>query len=74
LILLCIAGQRKLSDHASILKFIEENWRLQPLSDRSRDKLPNPIATARNPYVPLNRPAIGDLMGMFHFDRMHEEN
>ncbi len=27
-------------DHVSILKFIERNWRLQPLSTRSRDNLP----------------------------------
>ena len=30
------------SDHASILKFIEYNWGLKPLSSRSRDNLPNP--------------------------------
>jgi phospholipase C len=55
-------------DHTSILKFIEANWGLAPLSDRSRDRLPNPIADVGNPYVPLNRPAIGDLMNLFDFD------
>src|SRR5207248_1227629 len=40
------------SDHASILKFIERNWGLGPLSARSRDRLPNPIANERDPYVP----------------------
>ena len=55
------------TDHASILKFIEQNWGLKPLSDRSRDNLPNPVAADDNPYVPLNRPAIGDLMDMFNF-------
>jgi phospholipase C len=54
-------------DHVSILKFIERNWGLQPLSIRSRDNLPNPVADKSNPYVPLNMPAIGDLMEMFHF-------
>jgi phospholipase C len=54
-------------DHASILKFIERNWGLQPLSARSRDNLPNPAMDSHNPYVPLNRPAIGDLMDMFDF-------
>ena len=54
-------------DHASILKFIERNWSLQPLSGRSRDNLPNPAMDSRNPYVPLNRPSIGDLMEMFDF-------
>ncbi|MGI8904780.1 MAG: alkaline phosphatase family protein [Solirubrobacteraceae bacterium] len=47
-------------DHVSLLKFIERNWRLGPLSGRSLDRLPNPTAAA-NPYVPGNRPAIGDL-------------
>jgi phospholipase C len=28
------------SDHGSILKFIEANWGLRPLSARSRDNLP----------------------------------
>ena len=55
------------TDHISILKFIERNWGLAPLSDRSRDNLPNPISNARNPYVPANRPAIGDLMSLFDF-------
>jgi acid phosphatase len=54
-------------DHASILKFIERNWRLAPLSKRSRDNLPNPLADPADPYVPANRPAIGDLMNLFDF-------
>ncbi|MGJ0506230.1 MAG: alkaline phosphatase family protein [Methylocystis sp.] len=56
------------ADHASILKFIERNWSVAPLSNRSRDNLPNP-QTGDNPYVPLNRPAIGDLWSMFQFDQ-----
>ena len=32
------------ADHASVLKFIERNWGLTPLSARSRDNLPNPVA------------------------------
>jgi phospholipase C len=55
------------TDHVSILKFIEANWRLGPLSARSRDRLPNPIADPADPYVPANRPAIGDLMSLFQF-------
>ncbi|MBF8292256.1 MAG: hypothetical protein HW392_1083, partial [Steroidobacteraceae bacterium] len=27
------------------------------------------IHTARDPYVPVNRPAIGDLTGLFDFTR-----
>jgi phospholipase C len=55
------------ADHASILKFIEWNWNLAPLSERSRDNLPNPVTAARTPYVPTNGPAIGDLRNMFDF-------
>jgi acid phosphatase len=55
------------TDHVSILKFIEANWKLQPLSSRSRDHLPNPIANSANPYLPANPPAIGDLMSLFAF-------
>jgi phospholipase C len=43
------------------------NWGLSPLSPRSRDNLPNPVASAADPYVPQNRPAIGDLANMFGF-------
>ena len=57
------------TDHVSILKFIERNWDLRPLTDRSRDNLPNPKADEDNPYVPVNSPAIGDLFDMFDFDR-----
>ncbi len=59
------------SDHVSILKFIEANWKLPAISARSRDNLPNPVQTAGNPYVPTNSPALGDLMGMFKFDHDH---
>ena len=55
-------------DHVSILKFIERNWHLPTVSSRSRDNLPNPV-TGDNPYRPTNRPAIGDLMSLFDFDR-----
>ena len=55
------------ADHASILKFIEYNWRLPPLSSRSRDNLPNPTPSADSPYVPTNSPAIGDLRTLFNF-------
>jgi acid phosphatase len=54
-------------DHASVLKFIERNWRLPPLSTRSRDNLPNPVTLVQNPYEPINTPAVGDLMSMFDF-------
>jgi phospholipase C len=55
------------TDHVSILKFIERNWNLQPVTGRSRDNLPNPRTTEANPYVPMNGPAIGDLWDMFDF-------
>jgi len=55
------------TDHASLLKFIERNWRLRPLSGRSLDNLPNPRSRHRNPYVPVNRPSIGDMFDYFDF-------
>jgi len=55
------------TDHVSILKFIEANWHLTPVSSRSRDNFPNPTATKANPYVPTNSPAIGNLMDLFTF-------
>jgi phospholipase C len=54
-------------DHVSITKFIERNFRLGPLTSRSRDNLPNPKASKENPYVPLNSPAIDDLFSAFNF-------
>ncbi|MGB8542316.1 MAG: alkaline phosphatase family protein [Candidatus Acidiferrales bacterium] len=56
------------ADHVSILKFIERNWNLPPVSKRSRDNFPNPFALPENPYVPLNSPAISDLFELFNFD------
>ena len=57
------------TDHVSILKFIESNWKLKPLTDRSRDNLPNPRVDAGNPYVPTNSPAIGNMMDIFNFSK-----
>jgi phospholipase C len=56
------------SDHVSILKFIERNWNLGPVTSRSRDNFPNPITLPFNPYVPLNGPAISDLFELFDFN------
>jgi acid phosphatase len=56
------------ADHASVLKFIEANWKLPPMSPRSRDNLPNPVVAAHDPYKPVNGPAIGNLMNLFDFD------
>jgi phospholipase C len=57
------------ADHASIVKFIEHNWDLKPLTARSRDNLPNPRTLKDDPYVPVNMPAIDDLFSMFKFGR-----
>jgi phospholipase C len=54
------------ADHVSILKFIERNWYLNPITARSRD-LPNPTSVPSNPYVPTNSPAISDLFDLFQF-------
>jgi phospholipase C len=56
-------------DHVSILKFIERNWNLKPLTNRSRDNLPNPTVKKANPYVPTNSPALADLFDAFDFDK-----
>jgi phospholipase C len=55
------------ADHVSLLKFIERNWKLRPLTDRSRDNLPNPKMRDDEPYVPKNMPALSDLFDMFDF-------
>jgi phospholipase C len=55
------------NDHVSILKFIEYNWNLPPITNRSFDNLPNPIPSQANPYAPANAPAIGDLTDLFTF-------
>jgi phospholipase C len=55
------------TDHVSILKFIERNWKLHGVSKRSRDNLPNPVQNGPNPYAPTNSPAIGDLFDLFNF-------
>jgi phospholipase C len=55
-------------NHVSILKFIQRNWKLDPLSPRSRDNHPIPVTTAADLYRPINTtPTIGDLMTMFDF-------
>jgi phospholipase C len=56
------------ADHVSILKFIERNWGLKPLTSRSRDNFPNPISFPFDPYVPFNSPAISDLFDIFNFE------
>ena len=61
------------TDQASVLKFIERNWHLGKISNRSRDNLPNPVMDDDNPWVPVNMPAIGDLFDMFDFDRDHHD-
>jgi phospholipase C len=54
------------TDHVSVLKFIEANWGVSPITGRSRDNLPNPTTWA-DPYKPTNGPTIGDLTDLFNF-------
>jgi phospholipase C len=56
------------ADHVSIIKFIERNGKLKPITERSRDNFPNPIVKSSNPYVPVNSPALGDLFDLFDFN------
>jgi phospholipase C len=57
------------ADHVSLMKFIERNWGLAPLTNRSRDNLPNPKERFDNAYVPANMPALDDLFDAFNFSR-----
>ncbi|WP_266168728.1 alkaline phosphatase family protein [Dyella subtropica] len=62
-------------DHVSFDKFVEANWRLhETISPRGRDNLPNPRTRPGDPYVPVNAPAIGNLMSMFNFGRAAESD
>jgi phospholipase C len=62
------------NDHASVVKFIERNWHLSPLTMRSRDNLLNPQMDPQHPYVPKNMPAVGDLFDMFDFSQNGQGN
>ena len=61
-------------DHVSFDKFVEANWGLPPISKTGRDNLPNPITRKDNPYVPVNPPAISDLMAAFNFHQDHHHD
>jgi phospholipase C len=54
------------ADHVSILKFIERNWNLPPVTRRSRDNFPNPVQPPGS-YAPVNGPALDDLFDFFDF-------
>jgi phospholipase C len=56
------------ADHVSIDKFIEANWGVPTITGRSRDNFPNPV-TGKNPWVPVNSPALADLLDMFDFSQ-----
>jgi phospholipase C len=62
------------ADHVSILKFIERNWQIGTVTNRSRDNFPNPIARPNNPYVPVNGPAIADLFDLFDFHGQNQQS
>jgi phospholipase C len=54
------------ADHVSIDKFIERNWGLPAVTDRSRDNFPNPVQLPGS-YAPVNAPALDDLFDFFDF-------
>jgi phospholipase C len=60
----------KYADHVSILKFIERNWNLPPVTHRSRDNCPNPVQPEGS-YAPFNAPALDDLFDFFNFDNFN---
>ena len=43
------------TDHVSILKFIEYNWGLPPVTARSRDNFPNPVTSVSEPLRPAEQ-------------------
>jgi len=55
------------TDHVSILKFIERNWSVPPITGRSRDNFPDPKYGKYSKYAPINGPAIGDMFDYFNF-------
>jgi phospholipase C len=55
-----IVDQRAILDRRAL------SSELNLLAERSRDNLPNPDMR-EDPYIPSNRPAIGDLMDLFKF-------
>lgn len=60
------------ADYVTILKFIERNWYLPPVTERSRDNFPNPIPAYDNAYAPVNSPAISDLFELFDWSQSNE--
>jgi phospholipase C len=58
------------ADHVSIIKFIERNWGLSPITYRSRDNFPNPVQPGGS-YAPVNSPALDDLFDFFNFQSQH---
>ena len=49
------------------LKPQDAQRKVLPLGLGTRDNLPDPTASAANPYVPTNGPAVGDLFDLFDF-------
>jgi phospholipase C len=66
----CAGFSHKYADHVSILKFIERNWSLPPVTRRSRDNFPNPVQPEGS-YAPVNIPALDDLFDFFDFRSPH---
>ncbi|ACD82180.1 phospholipase C [Candidatus Methylacidiphilum infernorum] len=58
------------ADTVSMDKFVEKNWKLPPIASNTLDNLPNPVTNPSDPYIPENRPAIGDLTNYFNYSMM----
>jgi len=54
------------TDRSSTIKFIERNWNLGTISDRSGDNLPNPKPGTGSEYIPANSPAMAAFSTCFH--------
>jgi phospholipase C len=55
------------ADQVSLLKLVERNWSLAPVTSTSRDNFPNPTPSSASAYVPANSPALDDLWDVFDF-------
>jgi hypothetical protein len=60
--------RRRVLPYNSTPCVIERNWYIEPLTERSRDNLPDPEYDSKvSKYAPVNGPAIGDLFDLFDF-------
>jgi len=60
------------ADHVSVLKFIERNWYLNPVTNRSRNNFPNPILREAAPMFPRTVPQLVICSICLNFHNLHQ--